>query len=38
MELEWLGVPDPSCGIGVAWTENIFVPNSRLGDGRGYER
>ena len=25
-------------GTGVAWTENIFVPNSRLGDGRGYKR
>ena len=36
--IEWIGVPDPSCGTGVAWTENILVPNSRSGDGCGYER
>ena len=36
--VERLGVPAPSCGTGVAWTENFFVPNSRWGDGRGYER
>ena len=34
---EWLGVPAPSCGTGVASTENILVPNSCWGDGRGYE-
>ena len=27
--VKWLKVPAPSCGTGVAWTENIFVPNSR---------
>ena len=26
---EWLGVPAPSCDIGVTWTENILVPDSR---------
>ena len=31
-------VPVPSCGTGVAWTENILVPNLRWGDGCGYER
>ena len=36
--VKWIGVPDPSCGTGVAWTENIFVPNSCWGDGHGYER
>ena len=36
--VEWLGVPAPSCGTGFAWTENIFVTNSRWGDGRGYKR
>ena len=36
--VERLGVPAPSCGTGVALTENILVPNSRWGEGRGYER
>ena len=27
--VEWLGVPIPSCGTGVTWTENILVPDSR---------
>ena len=35
--VEWLGVPVPSSGTGVAWTENISAPNSRWGDGRGYK-
>ena len=35
--VEWIGIPAPSCGNGVAWTENIFVPNSRWVNGRGYE-
>ena len=25
--VERIGVPSPSCGTGVAWTENILVPN-----------
>ena len=36
--VERLGVPAPSCGTGVAWTETIVVPYLRLGDGRGYKR
>ena len=28
-----LGIPAPSCDTGVAWTENMLVPNSRWGDG-----
>ena len=35
---EWLGVPAPSCGTGVAWTENILVPNLCWGDRCGYKR
>ena len=35
--VEWIGILAPSCGTGVAWTENILVPDSRRGDGRGYE-
>ena len=35
--VERLSIPAPSCGTGVAWTENILIPNSRWGDGRGYE-
>ena len=35
--VEWLGVPAPSCSTGFAWTENILVPDSGWGDGRGYE-
>ena len=35
--VKWHGVPAPSCGTGVAWTENIFVPNSRWGEGYGYK-
>ena len=35
--VEWLSVPAPSCGTGVAWTENILVPNSCWGDGCGYK-
>ena len=31
------GVPAPSYDTGVAWTENILVPNPCWGDGRGYE-
>ena len=33
--VEWLGVPAPSYGTGFPWNENIFVPNSCWGDGRG---
>ena len=36
--VEWLVVPAPSCGTGVAWTENIFVPNLCWGDRRVYQR
>ena len=36
--VEWLGVPAPFCDTGIAWTENILVPNLCWGDGRGYER
>ena len=35
---KWLDLPAPSCGTGVAWTENIFFPCSFWGDGHGYER
>ena len=30
--VERLGVPAPSCGNGVAWTEDILVPDSCWGD------
>ena len=36
--IEWLGIPATSCGTGVAWTENILVPNPRWGYRCGYER
>ena len=35
--VEQLGVPAPSCGTGVAWTENILVPDLRQGDGHVYK-
>ena len=35
--VERLGIPAPSCGTGVALTENILVPNLRWGDGGNYE-
>ena len=35
--VEQLGVPAPSCGTVVAWTEHILVLNSRWGDRHGYE-
>ena len=35
--VEWLGIPAPSCGTGVAWTENILIPNLCWGDGGNYE-
>ena len=35
--VEYLGVPAPSCDTGVAWTENLLVPNLRWGDGCGYK-
>ena len=35
--VERLGVPAPFCGTGVAWTENISVPDLRRGDGRDCE-
>ena len=31
------GIPAPSCGTGVTWTENILVPDSCWGEGCGYE-
>ena len=34
---ERLGVPAPSCGTEVAWSENILAPNSRWGDRGNYE-
>ena len=35
--VERLDVPAPSYGTGIAWTENILVPNSRWGGGGTYE-
>ena len=35
--VERIDVPAPSCGTGVAWTENILVPDSRWGDGGSYK-
>ena len=36
--VEWLGVPAPFCDTGMAWTENILVPNPFWGDRSGYKR
>ena len=35
--VERLIIPAPSCSTGVAWTENILVPDLRRGDGHDCE-
>ena len=30
--IKWLGIPAPFCDTGVAWTDNLLVPEARRGD------
>ena len=30
--VEWLGIPAPFCGNGVAWTDKLLVSKARWGD------